>query len=281
MKLKPVLILLITTLIAICFGLEWARLSRRDCETDPPPPTYAGLQAENAQLQAELDAAMDLIDAYWAHNFSLGQLLGQAAEALDNIVYGPYDRQEAEELIREVTDILRELNSMLTEGEAAEMGQALVLDALAADIDPCLLLAVMVTESGCRPGLRGASGEYGLLQVMPGTGAWVAGRLGYVDFEPTDMWDVRKNIQFGAFYLRAVTQGGGGDVAQGLLAYNRGPAGAKNWLAQRQAGENPYVYRVNSHYVKLAGKVKTARQREEAIQCLATCSRPAQTATIS
>jgi soluble lytic murein transglycosylase len=49
-------------------------------------------------------------------------------------------------------------------------------------VDPLLVAAVIYTESGFRPAAVSARGARGLMQVMPSTAEWVAGRLGYTHF---------------------------------------------------------------------------------------------------
>ncbi len=218
-------------------------------------------QAEIAQLQTELEAtqrelaqAINLIDTYQQHNEAIASLLGQAADTLETIAYGPYSRQEVQELITQVANILREINQTLQPGQIDEISQAIVTNAAAAGIDPMLLLSVAITESNCRPLARGGSGEFGMLQVMPGTGRWIAKRLGYSKtWEPADMLNIKQNIQFGSYYLRIVTREFGGNTSKGLLAYNRGSGGARTWLDSQAAGSHRYVSRVQKVYSRYGG----------------------------
>lgn len=210
------------------------------------------LTAQAAEMQQELDAKDELIEAYRAQTASVASILGQAAETLEGIAYGPYSREQIQAKVARVAEIIGEVNEILTPEEVEEISQAIVHSAVAADVDPLLLTAVAITESRCRPEIRGRSGEYGMLQIMPGTGRWIAGKLGYQDWEPSDMMDVRMNIEFSAYYLKVVTREFGSTV-KGVLAYNRGSTGARNWLAENQPGEHLYVSKVMGIYENLRG----------------------------
>lgn len=198
-------------------------------------------------------AQQELVNLYQEQNVALASLLGQTSETLQGIAYGPYTREEIQDLIAEVADIIQEVNQALDPKEVEEISQVIVRSAVAADIDPLLLVSMAITESHCRPDVRGGSGEYGMLQVMPGTGRWIAGRLGYAEWQPGDMLDISTNVQFAAYYLRVVTREFNGDTQRGVLAYNRGSAGARSWMAENSPTEHYYVRRVMGTYSKLGG----------------------------
>ena len=50
-------------------------------------------------------------------------------------------------------------------------------------LDPYLVLAVIWAESSFRPEIHSRVGAMGLMQIMPSTGEWIAGKLGIEDFE--------------------------------------------------------------------------------------------------
>src|SRR5690554_6568612 len=128
--------------------------------------------------QAELiHAQEDLLDIYRAHTATTEGVLEQVVEVLDGLAYGPYTRGEIQERIGTVIEAIEEINSTLKPDELKDMGQAIVHYSVAAGIDPLLLTAMAKVESNCRPGARGGSGEYGMLQVMPGTGDRKSTRL--------------------------------------------------------------------------------------------------------
>lgn len=84
----------------------------------------------------------------------------------------------------------------------------------ATNLDPALLLAVMVRESGGDPAAISSSGAQGLMQLMPGTAREVG-----VD----DPADPAQNLQGGATYLSRMLRRYDGDLDLALAAYNAGP----------------------------------------------------------
>ena len=81
-------------------------------------------------------------------------------------------------------------------------------------LEPALVLAVMVRESGGDPRAESPRGARGLMQLMPGT----ARELGVED--PADPL---QNLLGGARYLAAMLRRYGGDLDLALAAYNAGP----------------------------------------------------------
>ncbi len=94
------------------------------------------------------------------------------------------------------------------------------------NLDPALVRAVAVQESGLRNEARSRRGAVGVMQMMPGT----ARELGY------DAADLRGNVRAGAAYLSMMMETFGGDVKRALAAYNAGPGAVK-----RFGGVPPFV----------------------------------------
>ena len=87
------------------------------------------------------------------------------------------------------------------------------------NLDPALVRAVAVQESGLRNEARSRRGAVGVMQMMPGT----ARELGY------DATDLRGNVRAGAAYLSMMMDTFGGDVKRALAAYNAGPGAVKRF----------------------------------------------------
>lgn len=81
-------------------------------------------------------------------------------------------------------------------------------------IDPALVKAVAVAESGMDAGAVSAAGAKGVMQLMDGTARALGVR---------DSFDPAQNIAGGARYLRQMLERYGGDVTRALAAYNAGP----------------------------------------------------------
>lgn len=201
-------------------------------------------------------AQQRLISAYQEQNTAVAGVLHQAAETLEGIAYGPYTREEIQAKILAVADVIAEVNHILTPEQVQTISHSIVTCSVAAGIDPLLLTAMAITESRCRPSARGGSGEYGLLQIMPETGRWIASELGYTDWRPSDMLDVQMNVEFAAYYLWAVTKDMGGDTWTGVLAYNAGPTGARQWMKKHSPSEHRYAARVMQTHQDLGGDMR-------------------------
>lgn len=83
-----------------------------------------------------------------------------------------------------------------------------------ADVDPNLLLALIVVESGFDADAVSAAGAQGLMQLMPGTAA---------DYGVDDVFDPAQNISGGARYVRDLMHRFDRDFELVLAAYNAGP----------------------------------------------------------
>jgi len=97
-------------------------------------------------------------------------------------------------------------------------------------IDPNLLFAVMHVESVYYRQIVSCAGAVGLMQIMPHTGMRIARALGQNNFNPRDLLDPRKNLEFGAWYLSSLIQRFDGRLPLAIAAYNGGPHNVRLWL---------------------------------------------------
>lgn len=105
------------------------------------------------------------------------------------------------------------------------------------DVDPLLLYALIRHESLFDPWAVGANGALGLLQIDPGTAAYIAEQLDWVAYQPADLLRPNVNLTFGAFYLREQLDRFDGNVVAALAAFDAGPARAQAWYDL--SGGNP------------------------------------------
>lgn len=95
----------------------------------------------------------------------------------------------------------------------ADVEAALYRAACQYQLDPQLLWAVAVTESGLRPNARSNAGAIGVMQLMPATAA---------RYNVSNPYDPAQNIQAGARHLRYLIDYYNGDYIAALAAYNAG-----------------------------------------------------------
>ncbi|WP_411962207.1 lytic transglycosylase domain-containing protein [Mesorhizobium sp. CA4] len=84
-------------------------------------------------------------------------------------------------------------------------------------LEPVLAHAVMEIESGFDPGVRGADGEIGLMQVMPAT-ARMLGFRGSFD----ELGEPATNIALGVRYLAQANRLAAGDLCTTVMKYRAG-----------------------------------------------------------
>jgi len=70
------------------------------------------------------------------------------------------------------------------------------------DIEPELILSVIMVESEFNPKAYSSVGAIGLMQVMPVTGIYVGRSLGYSIKNENDLYNIEKNIKIGVVFLK-------------------------------------------------------------------------------
>jgi soluble lytic murein transglycosylase-like protein len=107
-----------------------------------------------------------------------------------------------------------------------ELRQRIDEHALAQDLDPKLVEALIRAESAFNARALSNKGAMGLMQLMPGT----ASELGV-----ENAFDVEENLRGGTTYLRSLLDRFSGDVTLALAGYNAGPA-----AVEKYGGVPPY-----------------------------------------
>jgi soluble lytic murein transglycosylase len=123
------------------------------------------------------------------------------------------------------------------------------------DLDPSLIAAIIYAESRFRDQTSPA-GAKGLMQILPATADWIAGKSGGTSFELGDLADPQINIAYGSWYLRFLLDHYGGAHVPAIAAYNAGLGKVDAWRAGAAASGEPF--RVSRHipYAETRGYVR-------------------------
>ena len=105
-------------------------------------------------------------------------------------------------------------------------------------LDPMLIYAMIRQESLFEPGAESSAAARGLMQVIPSTGRWIAGELGFADFHESDLYRPWISVKFGAFYTMRGLRAANGSTATALAGYNAGPGNAKIWRERSGADDD-------------------------------------------
>lgn len=103
--------------------------------------------------------------------------------------------------------------------------------AKAKNLDPAMVAAVIYQESRFRP-RESTAGALGLMQLLPDTAHFIAGKTGGTKFTTEDLATPQINIQYGAWYLRWLLDHFDEDEITALAAYNAGIGNVEKWLAE-------------------------------------------------
>lgn len=100
------------------------------------------------------------------------------------------------------------------------------------EIDSATVSAIVFTESRFNPGACSSKGAMGLMQIMPTTGEWVAGRLGWNNFSKQDLLNPTKNLEVGIWYLAYLKRNFKHNEYLALASYNAGSRYVYEWLRE-------------------------------------------------
>ena len=100
------------------------------------------------------------------------------------------------------------------------------------DIDPAWVYGLIRQESRFIMDARSVAGASGLMQLMPATARWVAGKIGMTDFTPAKVNDFDTNTKLGTAYLSMVLSDLGGSQVLASAGYNAGPGRPMLWRSK-------------------------------------------------
>lgn len=101
------------------------------------------------------------------------------------------------------------------------------------NLDPAWVAGQTRAESSFMPRARSGADARGLMQLLPGTGALTAKRLGIPWLGGESLYEPTTNIRLGTAYLRQMLDRFSGLPYLAIAAYNAGPAPVERWRLAR------------------------------------------------
>lgn len=169
---------------------------------------------------------------------------GGSANALA-AYYQPYLGARVKTFFVPYYNFITRYNSRLSANEAGEITFSLLYFADQQNVDPRLVVSMIIAESGFNPEATSRCGAIGLGQLMPGT----ARALGL-----NNPYDAMQNLAGAVKYLRGRLDACGWNKAVAMAAYNAGLGAVRKYGGVPPYRETrAYVSRVLSVYKKLGG----------------------------
>jgi soluble lytic murein transglycosylase len=106
------------------------------------------------------------------------------------------------------------------------------------NLDPALIAAVIYQESKFEDRTSSA-GALGMMQLLPDTAHFIAGKTGGTQFTTEDLSTPQVNIAYGSWYLRYMIDRYDGNETLAVAAYNAGEHNVDTWV-ERAGGEDNF-----------------------------------------
>lgn len=136
------------------------------------------------------------------------------------------------ELLADSADVVLLPRSLLTRIYPRHYQKETGIAAARFDAEEALIHAIIRRESAFERMALSRSDAHGLMQIIPTTGADIAGRLGLDGFTPAHMFDPQTNITMGTSYItRQLARFA--DLRLAIAAYHGGSGNVTRWLAAR------------------------------------------------
>jgi len=113
-------------------------------------------------------------------------------------------------------------------------------------VDPYWVISIMREESHFNPTILSRSNAHGLMQILPSTGKWIAGKLGIKGkFVADSLWNPDRNIAFGVWYLGYLRDLFNGDLFLAAASYNGGQGNISRKVEQGPFAQLPVLTRLD------------------------------------
>ena len=104
-------------------------------------------------------------------------------------------------------------------------------------LDPAYVASVVLAESSFDAEAVSSAGAIGLMQIMPSTGEWIAGKLDDA-FDVQRLYEPSVNLRYGCWYLRFLLDRYDGDMRTASTAYHQGQGRVDEWLQDPQYSQD-------------------------------------------
>ena len=137
------------------------------------------------------------------------------------------------------------------------------------NLRPAFVAAVIRNESSFRTDAESNVGARGLMQLMPDTAEWIAGKLGDSAYSFDRLYDAETNLRYGCWYLNYLSKLFRGDAVLVSSAYHAGQTTVTRWLSDRSISPDGVTIPVDSlpdgPTKQYAGRVTTSYGIYEAL----------------
>ena len=105
-------------------------------------------------------------------------------------------------------------------------------------LDPAYVASVVLAESSFDAEAVSSAGAIGLMQIMPATGEWIAGKLEDEPFDVQRLYQPEVNLRYGCWYLRFLLDRYDEDMYTASTAYHQGQGRVDEWLKNPEYSED-------------------------------------------
>ncbi|MBQ3078764.1 MAG: lytic transglycosylase domain-containing protein [Clostridia bacterium] len=110
------------------------------------------------------------------------------------------------------------------------------------NMPPELIAAFVATESSYNPRAVSDKGARGLMQIMPDTGGWIAGKLGEKSaYSPDLLFEAETSLRYGCWYVNFLLSRYDGCLINTIAAYHAGQGKVDEWLKNPEYSDDGRV----------------------------------------
>jgi len=200
------------------------------------PPDYAGvfravrellLLSEFEEAEAQLDFIKSRVMQTPEGPYFLSVAYALADDNLQSILVA----YESEKMVRDGK--LADPHALSTKRRFPVLYKDLVFQAAKKHgVDPYTVFGMIKQESAFQIKAHSSAGARGLMQVMPGTGNYIARRRKLTNFRPSHLYKPEVSVDYGSWFIADLLKRFDNDLVAALAGYNAGPGRPPKWWAR-------------------------------------------------